>query len=50
VVNAFAFSYSGLVSPLGLGVFGVSPALVGLLASRAGEAPTTIRIGSTLFT
>ncbi|MFO1086606.1 MAG: MFS transporter [Reyranellaceae bacterium] len=35
VVNAFAFSYSGLVSPLGLGVFQVSPALVGLLA--AGE-------------
>ncbi|MFO1163349.1 MAG: MFS transporter [Reyranellaceae bacterium] len=35
VVNAFAFSYSGLISPLGLGVFGVSPALVGLLA--AGE-------------
>ena len=35
VVNAFAFSYAGLISPLGLGVFGVSPALVGLLA--AGE-------------
>jgi MFS family permease len=35
VVNAFAFSYSGLISPLGLGVFQVSPALVGLLA--AGE-------------
>lgn len=35
VTNAFAFSYSGLVAPLGLGVFGVSPALVGLLA--AGE-------------
>jgi MFS family permease len=35
VTNAFAFSYSGLVAPLGLGAFGVSPTLVGLLA--AGE-------------
>jgi MFS family permease len=35
VTNAFAFSYSGLVAPLGLGEFQVSPALVGLLA--AGE-------------
>jgi MFS family permease len=35
VTNAFAFSYSGLVAPLGLGEFHVSPGLVGLLA--AGE-------------
>jgi MFS family permease len=35
VTNAFAFSYSGLVAPLGLGAFQVSPGLVGLLA--AGE-------------
>jgi len=35
VTNAFAFSYSGLVAPLGLGAFEVSPGLVGLLA--AGE-------------
>jgi MFS family permease len=33
VTNAFAFSYSGLVAPLGLGAFHVSPALVGLLAA-----------------
>src|SRR5436190_11564200 len=35
VTNAFAFSYTGLLAPLGLGDFHVSPALVGLLA--AGE-------------
>ena len=35
VTNAFAFAYSGLVAPLGMGAFHVSPALVGLLA--AGE-------------
>lgn len=35
VTNAFAFAYSGLVAPLGLGEFNVSPTLVGLLA--AGE-------------
>jgi len=35
VTNTFAFAYSGLVAPLGLGDFGVSPSLVGLLA--AGE-------------
>jgi len=35
VTNAFAFAYSGLVAPLGERAFGVSPALVGLLA--AGE-------------
>jgi MFS family permease len=33
VTNAFAFSYSGLVAPLGMGAFQVSPALVGLLAA-----------------
>jgi MFS family permease len=33
VTNAFAFAYSSLVAPLGLGAFGVSPALVGLLAA-----------------
>jgi MFS family permease len=35
VTNTFAFAYSGLIAPLGLGEFGVSPGLVGLLA--AGE-------------
>ena len=35
VTNAFAFAYSSLIAPLGLGEFGVSPSLVGLLA--AGE-------------
>src|SRR5215213_9730787 len=35
VTNAFAFSYQGLVAPLGLADFHVSPGLVGLLA--AGE-------------
>ena len=43
VTNAFAFAYSGLVAPLGLSAFHVSPALVGLLAAgradrRAGSA------------
>ena len=33
VTNAFAFSYSGLVAPLGIGAFHVSPILVGLLAA-----------------
>lgn len=33
VANAFAFAYSGLVAPLGIGAFQVSPALVGLLAA-----------------
>lgn len=35
VTNAFAFAYSGLVAPLGLSEFKVTPGLVGLLA--AGE-------------
>jgi MFS family permease len=35
VTNTFAFAYSGLVAPLGISAFHVSPALVGLLA--AGE-------------
>ena len=34
VTNAFAFAYSGLVAPLGIGAFHVSPALVGLGAGR----------------
>jgi len=46
VTNLFAFCYSGLVAPLGLGEFHVSPALVGLLA--AGE-PTGALIGGTLI-
>jgi predicted MFS family arabinose efflux permease len=33
VTNAFAFAYSGLIAPLGVGAFQVSPALVGLLAA-----------------
>lgn len=33
VTNAFAFAYSGLVAPIGIGEFHVSPALVGLLAA-----------------
>jgi MFS family permease len=46
VTNAFAFSYSGLVAPLGLAAFQVSPGLVGLLA--AGE-PLGALIGGTLI-
>jgi len=46
VTNAFAFAYSGLMAPLGLGAFGVSPGLVGLLAS--GE-PLGALIGGTLI-
>lgn len=46
VTNAFAFAYSGLMAPLGLGAFGVSPGLVGLLA--AGE-PLGALIGGTLI-
>jgi MFS family permease len=46
VTNAFAFSYSGLVAPLGLGEFHVSPGLVGLLA--AGE-PVGALLGGTLI-
>ena len=46
VTNVFAFAYSGLVAPLGLGEFHVSPALVGVLA--AGE-PTGALIGGTLI-
>jgi predicted MFS family arabinose efflux permease len=33
ITNAFAFSYSALIAPLGLERYGVSPALVGLLAA-----------------
>jgi MFS family permease len=46
VTNSFAFAYSGLVAPLGLGAFGVSPGLVGLLA--AGE-PLGALLGGTLI-
>ncbi len=46
VTNAFAFAYSGLVAPLGLAAFNVSPALVGLLA--AGE-PLGALIGGALI-
>ena len=35
VTNAFAFAYSGLLAPLGLGAFHVSPSLVGVLAAGA---------------
>lgn len=33
VMNAFAFSYAGLLAPIGQGHFGVSPTLVGVLAA-----------------
>lgn len=33
VTNAFGFSYSGLIVPIGQGRFGVSPTLVGVLAA-----------------
>jgi len=33
ITNAFAFAYSGLVAPLGISAFHVSPGLVGLLAA-----------------
>jgi MFS family permease len=46
VTNAFAFSYTGLVAPLGLSEFHVTPGLVGLLA--AGE-PLGALIGGTLI-
>ncbi len=46
VTNAFAFAYSALVPPLGLGEFHVSPTLVGLLA--AGE-PLGCLLGGALI-
>jgi MFS family permease len=46
VTNAFAFAYQGLVAPLGVGAFHVSPGLVGLLA--AGE-PLGALLGGTLI-
>ena len=46
VTNAFGFAYSGLVAPLGLAAFDVSPALVGLLA--AGE-PLGALVGGALI-
>lgn len=33
IMNVFAFSYSALIAPLGIGRFGVSPVLVGALAA-----------------
>lgn len=46
VTNLFAFCYSGLVAPLGLGEFHVSPALVGVLAAAE---PTGALIAGTLI-
>src|SRR5258708_992793 len=46
VTNTFAFAYSGLMAPLGLSAFHVSPALVGLLA--AGE-PLGALLGGALL-
>ncbi len=46
VTNAFAFAYSSLVAPLGLGEFGVSPSLVGLLAAAE---PTGALLGGLLI-
>ncbi len=46
VTNTFAFAYSALVAPLGIGEFGVSPSLVGLLA--AGE-PLGCLLGGALI-
>lgn len=46
VTNAFAFSYQGLVAPLGLADFHVTPGLVGLLA--AGE-PLGALLGGALI-
>jgi MFS family permease len=46
VTNAFAFAYSGLVAPLGVGAFHVSPALVGLLAAAE---PTGALLGGALI-
>lgn len=44
--NAFAFSYAGLIAPLGVGAFQVSPALVGLLAAAE---PTGALLGGALI-
>lgn len=46
VTNLFAFSYTGLVAPIGLAAFHVSPALVGVLAAAE---PTGALIGGTLI-
>ena len=46
VTNAFAFSYTGLLAPLGLGAFHVSPALTGLLAAAE---PMGALVGGTLL-
>ncbi len=46
VTNAFAFAYSGLVAPLGITAFQVSPVLVGLLAAAE---PVGALIGGALI-
>jgi MFS family permease len=46
VTNAFAFSYTGLLAPLGLGAFHVSPAMTGLLAAAE---PMGALMGGTLI-
>jgi MFS family permease len=46
VTNAFAFSYTGLLAPLGLGAFHVSPGLTGLLAAAE---PMGSLMGGTLI-
>lgn len=46
VTNAFAFAYSGLVAPLGISAFHVSPILVGLLAAAE---PTGALAGGALI-
>jgi hypothetical protein len=48
IINMFAFSYSALIAPIGLEVYGVSPVLVGALA--AAEPLGAIAIGIPLST
>jgi predicted MFS family arabinose efflux permease len=48
IMNMFAFSYSALIAPIGLDVYGVSPILVGALA--AAEPIGAIVIGIPLST
>jgi MFS family permease len=43
IMNTFAFSYSALIAPIGLDVYGVSPTLIGALA--AAEPLGAIAIG-----
>src|SRR5207245_6850970 len=46
IMNMFAFSYSALIAPIGLDVYGVSPVLVGALA--AAEPLGAIATGTAL--